>query len=333
MFAIVDFDPFDAGDKAWDDYFSFYNTIAKTSISSGEYKFWLKESLKGKQKKFKLLYNEDKLVLVVTSFTKKDNSHNEMLFINLDTILAEQSIVLLTTTANAILQLLNGGHFRSFRITTVNPSIIEMMGCFNGQMVNKLNFYQLSRNNLNGELLNAWQKNKYIETGELKLMIYEYVPENIYSEYAALLTTLMNGIVRADTREYFEETVERVKHKMELFKKNGVKMLLLMLSDLDDLLVGISIMLVYPDSTIANQEMTGVIAQYRNKKIAAFLKAAMTEEAFHRFPWIDTIETNCYEANKAIIHLNETFGFTPKETQLQFEVDAEQVAKFSGANL
>ena len=194
-------------------------------------------------------------------------------------------------------------------------------------------FTSFTRNNLNGELLKTWKKNKYIETGELKLTVYEYVPESLYSEYATLLTILMNDIVRTDNREYFEETAERAGQKMELFKKNGVKMLLLLLAGLNDLLVGMSIMLVYPGSTIANQEMTGIIAQYRDKKLAAWLKAAMTEEAFHRFPSIDTIETNCYEANKAMIHINETFGFTLKETSFQFEVDAEHVAKFGGANL
>ncbi len=331
MLAIVDFDPFDADAKAWEDYFSYYNTIAKTSLSPREYKFWLKESLKGKQKKFKLLYKDDSLVLVMTSFTKKDTSGNEMLFIAMETILTEQCIDLSTTTANTILQLMDDYHFGSFRIATANPLIIDMIGSFNGQILNKINFYQLSRNNINRELLNTWQKNKYIETGKLKLTRYEYVPEGLYSEYAALLTTLMNDIVRTDNREYFEETVERVKQKMELFKKNDVKMLLLMLSDLNDILVGMSIMLVYPGSTIANQEMTGIIGKYRNKKLAAYLKAMMTEETFSRFPGVETIETNCYEANKAIIHLNETFGFVPKETSLQFEVDAEHVVKFSGA--
>jgi len=332
MLKIVDFDPFDADDKAWEDYFSFYNTIAKTSLSPREYKFWLKESLKGKQKRFKLLYRDNSLVLVMTSFTKKDNSGNEMLFIAIETILTAQCVDLSKTTANTILQLMADGDFRSFRIATGNPLIIEMMGTFNGQIINKINFYQLSRNNINGELLKAWQKNKYIETGELKLTMHEYVPESLYSGYADLLTTLMNDIVRTETREYFEETVERVKQKMELFKKNDVKMLTLMLSNRDDLFVGMSIMLVYPGSTIANQEMTGIIAQYRNKKLAAWLKATITEEAFRRFPWIDTIETNCYEANKAIIHLNEAFGFTPEETSFQFEVDAMQVSKFGGAN-
>ena len=221
MFAIVDFDPFEADDKAWDDYFGFYNTIAETSLSPGEYKVWLKESLKGKQKQFKLLYSDGVLLLVMTSFTKKDHSGNEMLFVDLETIPAVQSVTLSKTVANTILQLMNDNNFRSFRIATRNPLIIEMMDSFNGHIINKINFYQLTRNNLNGELLKTWKKNKYIETGELKLTVYEYVPESLYSEYATLLTILMNDIVRTDNREYFEETAERAGQKMELFKKTA----------------------------------------------------------------------------------------------------------------
>jgi len=332
MFTIKDFDPFEADDKTWEDYFAFNKLVAQSSIKIVEFKVWVKAGLKGKDKKFKLIYRDHAIVMTITSFSKKDVSGNEMLFVSMETTLTRQSVALSKTILNEIARLTSNSRVESFRISTANPLIRKMIKSFNGQIINTINFYQLSGNNLNTSLLKEWQINRFIETGELKLAIHEYVPEYLYNKYAALLTVLMNDIARHDRSEYFEETLEKVKQKMMLFKSTGVKMLTLMLSDAQGMLAGLSIMLVYPDSIVAKQEMTGVIAKYRGKKLASYLKAMITEETFKRFKGIEKIETNCFSANGPMIHINQAIGFILKEKSQQFEVSAENIRRFAAGD-
>jgi len=325
---VTDFDPFGANDKAWEDYFVFCKAITPTSINFDEFKLWVQERQKGNSKKFQLVYRDDELVMAIISFTKKDVSGSEMLFISLDTIISEGKAALSNTIGSELLRITGNHQVKSFRITTANLLIRALIGLFNGQLINTINYYQLHRNQLNEDLLKEWHINQYVESGELKLDRYEYIPEHLYADYAGLLTILMNDIERNDRAEYFEETVEKVKQKMTLFKSTGVKMLTLILSDTHGRLVGLSIILVYPGSITANQEMTGIIAPYRGKKLASYLKAVMTQEVVTRFPEIEKIETNCYDVNQYMIRINQAIGYSLKEKSQQFEVSASDIRAF-----
>jgi len=327
MFTVTNFDPFEANDHTWEDYFNFNKNIAGAYLKIDEFKVWVKE----KNKRFKLIYQDNMLVMAIAYFFKKGLSESEIPFIAIESIQNEPSASLSKTIANAICQLTANNPSKSFRITTGDPLIRDVIAGFKGKIVNTINYYELSRSQLNEAILRDWQINPYMESGALTLAIHEHVPENLYSRYAELMTGLMNDIIRDDNQEYFEETAEGVKQKMALFKKNGVKMLTLMLSDVQERLIGISILLVYPNSVVANQEMTGIIAQYRGKKLAHYLKAMMTEETFRRFPEIEKIETNCYSANKPMIHINQLTRYTMKETSFQFSVDIEKVEAFLAA--
>jgi len=324
MFTVANFDPFEADDRTWKDYFNFNKNIAGAYLKIDEFKVSLKE----KKKKFKLIYQDNILVMAIAYFSKKGLSGSEIPFIVIETIQNELSAGLSKTIASAIYQLTTDDPVKSFRITTSDLLTRELIIGFKGKIVNTINYYQLNRNQFNKAALREWQINQYLESGALTLAIHEHVPENLYSRFAALMTGLMNNIIREDNQEYFEETAEGVKQKMEVFKKSDVKMLTLLLSDVQERLIGISILLVYPNSVVANQEMTGIIAQYRGKKLAHYLKAMITEEAFRRFPEIEKIETNCYSANKPMIHINQLIGYTMKETSFQFSVDIEKVEAF-----
>jgi hypothetical protein len=48
--------------------------------------------------------------------------------------------------------------------------------------------------------------------------------------------------------------------------------------------------------------------------------ALAIRETFRRCPRIEILETNCYSANLPIIHINQTMGYTLRESALQFRV-------------
>jgi RimJ/RimL family protein N-acetyltransferase len=179
--------------------------------------------------------------------------------------------------------------------------------------------------------MNDWRVNSYLQSDGLTLTIYEYVPEHLYDQFAVLMTELMNGIIREDSQEHFSQTGEDIKQRMEFYKKSRVEMLTLLLFDSGHELIGISFMLLYPNSVVAKQYMTGIKNQYRGKKLAGYLKAMITEEAFRRFSNIEKIETDCNLANKPMIYINQHTGYTLKKNSFQFKVETAKIEEFLAA--
>jgi hypothetical protein len=121
--------------------------------------------------------------------------------------------------------------------------------------------------------------------------MHDYVAEHLYAPVAALMTELMNDIIREDNQQQFAETA-----------------------------AGLSFVLIHPDSVIAKQELTGITQKYRGRQLAFYLKALAIRETFRHYPRIEILETNCYSANLPIIHINQAMGYTLRESALQFRV-------------
>ena len=54
--------------------------------------------------------------------------------------------------------------------------------------------------------------------------MHDYVPEHLYAPVAALMTELMNDIIREDNKQQFAETAAGLQQKMTLFRETGVSM-------------------------------------------------------------------------------------------------------------
>ena len=59
----------------------------------------------------------------------------------------------------------------------------------------------------------------------------------------------------------------------------------------------------------ANQFMTGLLAPYRGKGLAKWLKAYLYDYLFKTYDSLEIIKTDCYSDNLPILGLNERFGF------------------------
>jgi hypothetical protein len=221
-----------------------------------------------------------------------------------------------------------------FLTTTKDPGIQQLLTILQGTVTNEIQYFQLDKDLANLQKTDRWLDNDEITgapatgiptTGipaapTLTVTLHNYVPPHLYEPVAVLMTELMNDIIRDDNQQKFAETAAGLAQKMNFFRETGVSMPLLLLSDLHDQLVGMSFVLVSPGSIIARQELTGVIRKYRDKKLAYYLKARAIHETFHRYPQIEIMETNCYSANRPIIHINEALGYMLKESALQFRV-------------
>jgi mycothiol synthase len=219
---------------------------------------------------------------------------------------------------------------RAFLTSTKDPAIWRLLEQFQGEVVNRIDYFQLRRDGYDPQQMERWLVNEEIAEGRMSVDFYEYVPEQLYEPVAALMTQLMNDIPREDREIRFEETAAGLATKIARFRREGVRMPCWLLSDRWGLLSGLTFVLLDPASAIAKQELTGVVKATRGRKLAYFLKALAIRETFGRYPQIGTLETNCYSINEPILHINHAMGYRPVGVARQYRVQVSNVVALAG---
>ena len=321
MYSAVDFDPFTADDALW----ATFKAIADESTDMSGFKMSVRQQCSRLQARYVLLPGSDgKAGLALSAYIKQDRNGGPILhLIFYQHGLGQLSAGLLSEAERSLRSYLEWSNTRSFVTVTNDPLIKQMIERLGSKTINVINYYQLNRENFNRRLLNTLGGEGFLRDQDLTIEIHEYVPERLSGVFADLMTSSMNDIIRSDAREVFGETQEGLERKLEYFRKTGIIMLTGLLFDRAQTLAALSFVLVFPDSTTAKQELTGVKKEYRVRKLGTFLKAAVTEEAFLRYPHIDRLETNCYSANLPIIGINLAMGYTLKESRSQCLVTLE----------
>ena len=334
IYTITDFDPFTAGQQAWAGYALLLAINANSSSDLQNFQLTTRENFKRKHTRCRLIYDSATPVLAIQCHAKNPPVIDFAGKIPADDISANpgtelpllasaaRSRVLFPHITAAIAQLMReqDSAATSFLTTTKDPALQQILKNLHGVIINEIQYFKLHKGAANQSNIDRWINNKAITTGEFTVAMHDYVPEHLYAPVAALMTELMNGIIRDDNQQQFAETAAGLQQKMTLFKDTGISMPLFLLSDRHGQLAGLSFVLVHPDSAIAKQELTGITQKYRGRQLAFFLKALAIRETFRRYPRIEILETNCYSANLPIIHINQTMGYTLIESALQFRV-------------
>ena len=326
MYSIIEFDPYQADHITWERYFSLYKQLAHSQLNMGEFMLLIQQQCKKRAARYKLIFGERyNTGMVFYSYSKPAKNGTKILYLAFENTISELSEELLSSVTDGVLTLLQASTASSFVTTPDNSVIQEIITRFQGKIINTINYYFLLRANFNSRLLNKLGEDTLFNNHSLSFELHEYVPEHLYHSFSVLMTELMNDIIRSDDREVFEETFEGIKNRTKQFKEAEIRMLVGLLFNQSEGLVGLSFVLVYPNSTIAKQEMTGVIKKYRGKKIATCLKATITKETFRRYPQIEQVQTNCYSSNLPIIKINQALGYSFKEFKSQFLVNRDSL--------
>ena len=315
IYTITDFDPSTAGPKAWADYARLFAIDAASSSDLHNLQLTTREKFTRRHTRCKLICDGATPVLAIQCHAK-----NPPVIDFQGKVPAAASRVLFPHITAAIAQLMQDSPTTFFLTTTKDPGLQQILKNLHGVVINQIQYFQLHKDAANQSNTDRWLNNEAITTGEVTLAMHDYVPQHLYAPVAALMTELMNDIIRDDNQQQFAETAAGLQQKMTLFRETGVSMSLFLLSDRQGQLAGLSFVLVQPDSVIAKQELTGILRPYRGRQLAYYLKALAIREAFRHYPSIEVLETNCYSANQPIIHINLAMGYTLRESALQFRV-------------
>ncbi len=327
MYSIIEFDPYNTSTEVWDSYFTLHKKLFDIHINISDFILLVQHTARKRDASYRLICKEENAIgMAFYGYSKRTRNEGQQLYMVFENIITEMSVELIDRIVQGILTLMRSSNADSFLTTTDNTLIRGIIDRFHGEVINTINYYFLPKKGFDIRLSDQFEnENLYYKYG-LTVEIQEYVPEHLYVSFSALMTELMNDIIRNNSQETFEETAEGIGNKIKQFKGAGIKMLLYLLFDQSRQMIGLSFVLVYPNSTVAKQELTGVKKQYRGQKIASCLKAAITNETFLRYPQIDQIETNCYSVNLPIIRINKALGYSLQRAELQFQVYRDKVA-------
>jgi RimJ/RimL family protein N-acetyltransferase len=327
MYSIIEFDPFKADETLWEAYFYLYNELNPGQLKLSAFISSVQQQCRKKESGYRLIFKDGYgIEMAFYSYSKPAKDGNKILYIVFENIIKENSEDLLRNVAAGLIALMKSSKADSFVTLTDDPLVLAVLSRFQGQTINTINYYRLLKSHFDIRSFDGFEENTFFSNYGLSVQQYEYVPEPLYTSFSALMTELMNDIIRNDSREVFEETAEGIKNKTEKFKEANIRMLLFLLFDQSQVMIGLSFVLVYPDSTVAKQELTGVKKQYRGKKIASHLKAAVTAQTFRAYPHIDQMETNCYGSNLPIIRINQALGYSLADSKSQLLIQRDYIA-------
>ena len=329
IYTITDFDPFTAGPKAWAGYARLFAIDAANSSDLNKLQLTTREKFTRRHTRCKLICRGSTPVLSIQYQPATPP------VIDFAPHLPAPSRVLSPHITAAIAQLMQDSDATYFLTTTKDPALQQILKNLHGVIINEIQYFQLHKDAATQSNIDRWLNNQEVASSALTsgtladspltLSMHDFVPEHLYAPVAALMTELMNDIIRSDNQQQFAETAAGLQQKMTLFKKTGVSMPLFLLSDRQGQLAGLSFVLVSPGSAIAKQELTGIIRPYRGRQLACYLKALAVREIFRRYPRIETLETNCYSANQPIIHINQSMGYTLSGSALQFRIHTSEI--------
>ncbi|MBN1212821.1 MAG: hypothetical protein JXA92_09620 [candidate division Zixibacteria bacterium] len=223
--------------------------------------------------------------------------------------------------------------FRDLRETFMvafGRRLTAVADAWGGQRLNGLNEFVLYRNRANNEVLHEWLDTIPRRNENLHLEFFPETPENCLEELAVLLTDLLCDMPEeGDGGMNYKVSVEDMKKQIIWRRENKVPSHKVILFNERNEPVGVSmaeISLANPSS--ASQAMTGVRQDYRSRRLARWLKAALYFKLGEEFPTNEKIITVMRAVNEPMQKINAQMGYVLEREGTEFKVELKKLKTY-----
>lgn len=136
------------------------------------------------------------------------------------------------------------------------------------------------------------------------------LPEEMYDEFAKVGNDVSNDMPQMEIPKIYNQTAEGCITGERKDRENGVKTYRMLAFDENKRIIGISnLWQMANPAEYPYQFMTGVVREFRGKKISSWLKTAMYLKLFTEKPEIKGIVTEMITNNSFIQNVNNELGF------------------------
>jgi RimJ/RimL family protein N-acetyltransferase len=212
---------------------------------------------------------------------------------------------------------------------SAQPKMLDLIRSLGGLSSNTGLWFRLDPHKVEKELVSSWLKAVDPKIYGITLDHQTFIPEEIMEETARVATLLVNDMVREDNSVQFHMSPEALRLNQENFRRSQSNPHHLILRDKAEHMIGISLLVVNKNgSHIADQRLTGIISEWRNKGLAKWLKAKMLELVKTDLPGITEIRTECFSANLPMININKALGYEMYRTDHDFILSPNNLESF-----
>lgn len=189
---------------------------------------------------------------------------------------------------------------------------------------NKLEF-----NNIDWNMVKSWYDEAERKNPELQLKLFSTVPDELLESFCEAATFISsqvpqdnlqtgNIIVTPKMHRGLEEMVAKVGHKLETA----------VIIDKNNRVLGLTFMIYDITANYFDQQLTGVLLDYRGKKLGKWLKAGLLLHVREKYPGFNYILSENAESNDAMLAINDRLGFKSMREEIFFQISLDQLNQY-----
>lgn len=181
---------------------------------------------------------------------------------------------------------------------------------------------------VNWKRMREWVELGKIKAHNVKIETFEDVPKNDLDEFCMVYTLTENQAPDYETGDYQALTItpESRRHAEKMHKDKGYIWTTKISKEENGSISGLTEIYYNPDiPNMVEQELTGVLPEYRERGLGKWLKAAMVFYVKTQYPSITFIQSGNAKNNEVMNVINKRMGYKPVCEQFLVKLDINKI--------
>jgi thymidylate kinase/RimJ/RimL family protein N-acetyltransferase len=320
-------------DKDWREYFEYRTKCAELMNTELHFKTWeelKEESLRYLERGHGIYItrnNGDEAGYFFLAKMQKDKPHYKYVSIShyfVGKIIDDDLLKLI------VREYLEYHHDHGFLlISSINGVHDYLLDKLNGEVSSNAIEYELTKKNLKREVLENWIKMYSTKFPNLTMKFYERIPDELIDEYCRIYAELFIDLPVNSNIYEPDFYAQNIKNELRRNNKdNHTSYSYLIFNEKNQLIAMTNIKIDVNKPQLMQQQLTGVIKEYRRIGLAKWLKSAMYLKLEEDFPEMVKIITSCHPDNHGSKAVNLQMGYIQTGTSKEFIVTREKAEAF-----
>lgn len=183
---------------------------------------------------------------------------------------------------------------------------------FECTVASKRSVNRLYLEDVNWKRMREWVELGKIKAPYVKVETFEVVPKDVIDEFCMAYTLTENQAPDYETGDYqaLRVTPESRRHDEKMYKERGYVWTTKIVKEENGSISGLTEIFYNPEiPNMVEQELTGVLPEYRDRGLGKWLKSSMAFYVKTNYPSIEFIQTGNAKNNETMNAINKRMGF------------------------
>ncbi|HUT82076.1 MAG TPA: GNAT family N-acetyltransferase [Candidatus Bathyarchaeia archaeon] len=222
----------------------------------------------------------------------------------------------------------NYGNITTIQSNTVQDSGKRFSEKLGGILANESSEKRCKIEEIDWSLMNNWkEKGEELTQKEgIHIDIFQKCPEEIIDEFCKVYTEINNQQPRGNSESRHIVTPEIRRLQEQRYKEKNVEWQTIIARVKKESIIGLTEIIYDPEMSYKiEQELTGVLDNYRGKGLGKWLKAEMLYIILKEYPEVKYIQTGNAVTNDSMISINIKIGFRENQKKTLYKFNINQL--------